>query len=427
MFKNVHWLTIFFVAAATAICGELRIAPFGTEFRFGLGSSAFFLLLLLFPYLPYIWTGFVTGLVVVIFRTLTSSLFINDPSMFIDAWNIHFSAFFYYLVFGIGMFFLPKKLPDKKLLLFGLFVIGVDVLSNIAEINARFFFLQTNPLLTTEWLTLVVVAAIRVYFVLGLYVGLKMQQMSAVHAEQQKRFEQTLTVSSTLYGESFYMKKMMNDIESITGKSYRLYQKLQDLNLPAPAREALFVSENIHEIKKDAQRVTSGLMKLHDNNKIFTTLDLSEVIHYVVIGNQSYSTWLNKEIEFTTDLLTDYKTDQHLALLSVLNNLTSNAVEAISESGTIFIQVSEKGDQTLFTVTDDGQGIKEQDVDFVFEAGYTTKYHMNGEASTGIGLSHVKHVAASFDGAIEVTSPVTGGAQFVLTLPTYRLKQEDSS
>src|SRR6476660_817568 len=120
MFKNVHWLTIFFVAAATAICGELRIAPFGTEFRFGLGSSAFFLLLLLFPYLPYIWTGLVTGLVVVIFRTLTSGLFINDPSMFFEAWTIHFSAFFYYLVFGIGMFFLPKKLPDNKLLLFGL-------------------------------------------------------------------------------------------------------------------------------------------------------------------------------------------------------------------------------------------------------------------------------------------------------------------
>lgn len=173
--------------------------------------------------------------------------------------------------------------------------------------------------------------------------------------------------------------------------------------------------------------MTSGLMKLHDSNKIFTTLDLSEVIHYVVLGNQSYSTWLNKDITFTTDLLTDYKTDQHLALLSVLNNLTSNAVEAISEVGTIFIQVSEKEDQTIFTVTDDGQGIKEQDVSFVFEAGYTTKYHMNGEASTGIGLSHVKHVAASFEGTIDVNSPVTGGAQFVLTLPTYRLKQEDSS
>lgn len=427
MIKNTQWIIILFVAAATAISGELRVAPFGSEFRFGLGSSAFFLMLLLFRELPYIRTGIITGLAVVIFRTFNSHLFNMEPLDLQEALLIHVSAFFYYLVFAIGMAYLPKHLPDKRLLLFGLFVIGVDVFSNVAEIHARYLILNATPLLLKEWLALFVVAAIRVYFVLGLFGGLRMGQLQAVHAEQQKRYEQMLSVSSSLYGESFYMNKMLSDIEQVTGKSYRLYQRLQEAKHPEPAKEALFVAENIHEIKKDAQRVTSGLMKLHDSHKIFSSMHISDVIHYVIRGNESYSEWLQKQILFETKVEVDFKTSQHLPLLSALNNLTANAVEAIQDKGLITIDISQEKEFTVFSVTDNGAGIKNQDIPYVFDAGFTTKYNKNGEASTGIGLSHVNNVISLFHGTIHVKNTDIEGTTFIMRLPTIQLGQEDDT
>ena len=70
------------------------------------------------------------------------------------------------------------------------------------------------------------------------------------------------------------------------------------------------------------------------------------------------------------------------------------------------------------SVTDNGPGIKAENISRVFEPFFTTK--SNG---TGLGLAVVRSVAQSHQGQIQVTNLVDGGACFNLCLPTFDVNQ----
>lgn len=413
---------ILFIAVATAIFGELRIVPFGWEFRFGLGSSMFFLLLLLMNHVPMIRTGVITGIVVVMFRTLTSRSFMIDPNLFVDVMITHIPAMFYYITFAFGMSRIPKHFFQSRLFLLGIIAIFIDFSSNIIEIVWRKLFIDTPALSFTEWLTFLLVACIRVFFVIGLYANIILKQLQAVHFEQQKRYEHTLSVGASLYSESFYMKKMMDAIEDLTLSSYEHYRSLKKKKLHGHSKHALSLAEGIHEIKKDAQRIRAGLLKLHNDTELNNEMLLSDILDFVIKANQQYSEWLQKDIAFSLHLQVNYLTSHHLPLLTVLNNLTANGVEAIEESGSVKVSVFEDGEKTIFQVEDTGRGIKKRELPYIFEPGYTTKYDQEGVAATGIGLSHVNNIAEVFNGEISITSIEGEGTAFVMKVLTAKLK-----
>lgn len=398
MWRHVGF-QIIFIAFATALAGEIKVEPFGWDFRFGLGSSVFFFLLLMMRQVPYIRTGIITGIVVVIFRTFTSIAFLEDPSSFFQVLTIHLSSMFYYWAFAFGMSKISKRLYTSNLFYLGAVVIFIDVGSNMVEIFARYLLLDISITASISWITTIVVAIVRVYFIIGVYANITLVQLKALHKEQEKRLDQMLEFGSNLYSESFYLNKMMNTVEQITSQSYQLYRKLNERDLKEDGREALAIAEQIHEVKKDAQRIMSGLNNMYDS-KSFTEMDLSNILKFVVRGNSNYSEWLNKDIEFVTEQHTQFKTSHYFLIITVLNNLIANAVEAIEKKGQITIEISEKDENIYFSVIDNGKGIEEKDLPLIFEAGFTTKYNDKGVASTGIGLVHVKNIISIFNGEI---------------------------
>ena len=110
-------------------------------------------------------------------------------------------------------------------------------------------------------------------------------------------------------------------------------------------------------------------------------------------ANENYAKHLNKQVQFTLICPDDFKTKEHTALLAVLNNLVANAVEAIQDSGFITLSVSIQSDMTTFIIEDNGVGIDEALLPIIFDVGYTSKFNEQGQASTGIGLSHTKMVS----------------------------------
>ena len=99
----------------------------------------------------------------------------------------------------------------------------------------------------------------------------------------------------------------------------------------------------------------------------------------------------------------------YIPLLTVMNNLIANAVEAIELEGTIRIQVYEQDEDVHFAVIDSGKGIPEAKRNIIFEPGYTTKFNQAGIAATGIGLSHVRDIVWSMEGHITVEYAEQGG------------------
>ncbi|NJJ40530.1 ATP-binding protein [Paenibacillus apii] len=422
---NRHpYIQILLVAVITAIAGEFKINPFdGDIFRIGLGSSAFLLFLLLFRHLPFLLTGVVTGVFILLFRT-GLDLAATDLTVQ-DIMARHCSAMVYYIVFAALMSVIKGRVDRFHPLVLGAVAAVIDLLSNEMELLTRLLVLGTTSFRLNEWTYLMAIAMLRTYFTTGLYSSISVSQLRLVQKEQNRRMEQMLGFGSGLYGEVFYLRKSIGTLEQATLDSYELYRRLKDDEEDAHSRRVLHITQQIHEVKKDSQRILAGLTKLVDR-EVTGDMPLSGILRFTVKSNQKYADMLGKDITFTRQLTSDYATVSYIPLLTLLNNLTANAVEAIKDKGTIYLNVYEKEDMTVFTVTDSGGGVKERDRDLLFEPGFTTKFDEEGVAATGIGLSHVKDIVRLFEGEITVNNaPHAGGAMFKITVPTKKLQKEE--
>ncbi|AHV95588.1 ATP-binding protein [Paenibacillus sabinae] len=422
---NRHpYIQILLVAVITAIAGEFKINPFaGDIFRIGLGSSAFLLFLLLFRHLPFLLTGVVTGVFILLFRT-GLDLAVTDLTVR-DSMARHCSAMVYYIVFAVLMSVIKGRVDRFHPLVLGAVAAVIDLLSNEMELLTRLLVLGTTSFRLNEWTYLMAIAMLRTYFTTGLYSSISVSQLRLVQKEQNRRMEQMLGFGSGLYGEVFYLRKSIGTLEQATLDSYELYRSLKDDEDEAHSRRVLHITQQIHEVKKDSQRILAGLTKLVDR-EVTGDMPLSGILRFTVKSNQKYADMLGKDIMFTRQLTSDYATVSYIPLLTLLNNLTANAVEAIKDKGTIYLNVYEKEDMTVFTVTDSGGGVKERDRELLFEPGFTTKFDEEGVAATGIGLSHVKDIVRLFEGEITVNNaPHAGGAMFKISVPTKKLQKEE--
>jgi two-component system, sensor histidine kinase YcbA len=417
-------LQMILVAVVTAVAGEFKITPFSGEvFRIGLGSSAFLLCLLLMRHLPYVYTGIITGITVLLFRTLEDGITSLGVISLSGSVQTHLSATLYYIAYGIAMCRIQGKWQEFHPFVMGICLSAIDVVSNELELLARSLIFHTPYMFSQQLMFITMTAVVRSYFVVGIYSSVTISQMRVLHSEQQKRIEQMLNTNSGLYGEVFYLQKSMDTIEQITAKSHNLYEKVNGSGLKSFSRSILEITQQIHEVKKDSQRILAGLLKLFDRD-IASEMRLAEVVDFSVKSNRGYCAMLGKAIEFHSEIRIDYKTDHFIPLLTVLNNLVSNAVEAIDTQGTILIRAYAQGTETVLVVSDTGMGIAEQAKHMIFEPGFTTKFNQEGFAATGIGLSHVRDIVHSLGGDIHLQSgEQTSQTTFVITLPTDTLKK----
>ena len=422
-YTSIVGMQMILAAAATAVAGEFKITPFSGEvFRIGLGSSAFLLFLLLMRQLPYVYTGLVTGFTVLVFRTVIDGFVSYETFSLFASLQTHLSAALYYIIFAMGMKRVQGRLPELHPLLLTGIISLIDFISNEIELLTRSILFDLPYLYKGQWMLIGATSVVRSIFAVGMYSSIIISQMRVVHNEQQKRMEQMLNVGSGLYGEVFYLKKSMDTIEQITGKSHSLYCKLSDAGEKEVSRSILEITQQIHEVKKDSQRILSGLLKLFDRE---TTSDMTieEIIVFVINTNAGYSKMLKKEVHFEKWIGTDYATAHYIPLLTVLNNLVSNAVEAIDTKGTVRIKAYEQEGETVFVVSDTGTGIAEQNKEVIFEPGFTTKFNDEGCAATGIGLSHVRDIVLSSGGKLRLhTSGQSEETTFVVAFSTNTLK-----
>ena len=105
-----------------------------------------------------------------------------------------------------------------------------------------------------------------------------------------------------------------------------------------------------------------------------------------------------------------------ISLRQVLHNLIKNALEAIGAAGLIEISVHrvQKNNTDFIELAfyDDGPGIKEEQIESIFEPYVTTK-----TKGTGLGLAIVKKIIEEHGGAIWIDTSREVGAGFIIQLP----------
>ncbi|MCU1591794.1 MAG: hypothetical protein JWP11_3050 [Frankiales bacterium] len=106
-------------------------------------------------------------------------------------------------------------------------------------------------------------------------------------------------------------------------------------------------------------------------------------------------------------------------IVTALVNLLDNAVSYSGEGTTVEVRTSLVNGQVEISVTDQGIGIAEKDLERVFERFYRADpARSRATGGTGLGLAIVKHVASNHGGSVSVSSVEGLGATFTLRLPS---------
>ena len=161
-----------------------------------------------------------------------------------------------------------------------------------------------------------------------------------------------------------------------------------------------------------------NLAKLeNDNLKLDKQrMNLRTVIEQVVSTFEAES--MNKKLTIdiegsNTELYAD-----HSRIKQVIVNLLSNAIKYSREGCSITIEMFEHKDINGFSVKDNGIGIPQEELPYIFERFYRADKSRNRTTGgSGIGLTIVKSIIQAHGGRVTVESKLGEGSIFTVSLP----------
>lgn len=424
--KDVYILVLMVITVPLA--GEIKFYPLNETFRVSLGAPAFFFFLLLLQKTPAVLPGFLTGTAVVHFRILLD-LIEQENFDWTSSFQAQYPSFFYYFTYSLLFFLVKTNRFQNRPLMIGFIGLLIEILSDMVELMIQYFVLETT-ITFTKLSEIIMIAFTHSFIVLSFFNMMKLYEVQKRERQIRKQNEHMFMLISNLYEEKVYLKKTLKNIENITKESYHLYRNLKEqeqrhqvLNQQF-SQKLLRIAGEIHEVKKDNQRIFAGLSKLITNESFQDYMNAAELIQLIIQINEKYADSLGKEIKFLYSVEGNHPNYHVYTVLSLINNLVANAVEAIIEKGSVRLSLRELSDTVVFQVADTGPGIPEKYEDAIFQPGFTSKYDHLGTPSTGIGLSYVKEVVKDLGGEILFQNNHSNGVVFSIELPIINLIQK---
>jgi signal transduction histidine kinase len=180
--------------------------------------------------------------------------------------------------------------------------------------------------------------------------------------------------------------EFMNKVDGEAGRIKDIVRNLLDFSKP---KEADLEAADINAVIRKTLKLVQNML---DISNIDTRLSLDNGLPHVFI-------------------------DEH-QIQQVLVNLITNAVQAMSGGGSLFIASRQGGNRKSveMTVMDAGKGIPPELLPHIFDPFFSTK----GEGGTGLGLSVSYGIIKNHGGEIRVESRVGTGTTFTIELPVYR-------
>ena len=189
------------------------------------------------------------------------------------------------------------------------------------------------------------------------------------------------------------------------------------------------------QIKTWGTRVVTNAVRMQDIVQDFLTLsmcqdkvpmtivDIGEIIGKAVASVSEYPGRDKVEIKVPEDMYYPLVYGNENLLMRVVINLLTNAIKYISYEGKtapnkVDVTVSAVGDRIGIEVSDNGRGVPEKDIDYLFERFF--RVDNSGSRDTGgsgIGLSIVKDIVDMHEGTISVVSELYAGSSFTVLLP----------
>ena len=187
------------------------------------------------------------------------------------------------------------------------------------------------------------------------------------------------------------------------------------------------VQESVREIHRQARKMSGLIGKLLSYTRLEQgtrkidrdRLDLSEIAEEVCAEQQTMTT---RDISISCEAPSKIFVDGDAALLiSLVQNLVTNAVKYGKDGGHVWVRVYEDGPNACVSVRDDGIGISEEDLDRIWNRFYQADRSRSDEKrGVGLGLSLAQQIARLHGGAITAASVWGEGSEFVFSMPRAR-------
>lgn len=189
-------------------------------------------------------------------------------------------------------------------------------------------------------------------------------------------------------------------------------------------------SNRIERIQRNTQRLTrlvDQLMEVEQLDKIkdipTRAYDIEQQCQLIFENVKPLAHLKQQRITMRLDVKGNFVLLQD-TLDKVLYNLLMNAINYTPEKGQVELVVSMQQGQLELVVTDTGQGIPEDEIDYVFER-FTRLSSSETVKGSGVGLAMVKDLIMANEGWITVASKWGEGTTFVVTLPANEVDYYD--
>lgn len=194
---------------------------------------------------------------------------------------------------------------------------------------------------------------------------------------------------------------------------------LTDLNTEEENAELLKSLVTIYKESKRMNTIIAQLLMLTRGYEGRYRLELEQIVLQEVIssvieqldetaGNTKIT--LSHKVKENIFLIADQSLITHMML-----NLVENAIKYGKAGGNVWVTAEKQEGNVLISVIDDGIGISQDNLPFIFERFYRADQSRD-RSGTGLGLSIVKWIVEEHNGNIEVSSELGKGTTFEIRL-----------
>ncbi len=238
--------------------------------------------------------------------------------------------------------------------------------------------------------------------------------------------EKMAALGHLIAGVAHEINTPMGAVNSMHDTLYRAIEKLRGYmgaESPGDYKE----QENIDRIfraindsKKVIQSGTDRVINIVSRLRSFVHLDEAELkkvdIHE---GIEDTLVLVQHELKNNIKIIKEYGKIPSITcyprqLNQVFLNLLINGIQAIEGEGTITITTYQKDNKVFISIADDGVGIPKENINKVFDPGFTTK---GVGVGTGLGLSISYKIIQNHGGEIKAESEPGKGSKFMIILP----------
>jgi PAS domain S-box-containing protein len=265
----------------------------------------------------------------------------------------------------------------------------------------------------------------------------KSQQLELEKAKQEVPIYQQEEVEAVVR-DALSQAEAMSDQKSqfLSIVSHELRAPLTSILLSADLLEIYAESWTPDKIRHRLRRISNNVRRATDIIEDILTLgkaeagmvnfnpSLLDLVEYCQDLVLEMRLMISSSISSSPDieLIFDCKLDEYLNLVDesllqqIFPNLLTNAIKYSKPGGKVFFNLDCTGDMAIFRVIDNGIGIPEAEISFLFQP-FRRASNVGGVRGSGIGLAIVKRALELHGGQIFVKTELGQGTTFTVLLP----------